>query len=66
MSMQKEAPEAAKETPNKALRHFTRYGGAKTLICRVKGIRRIIDIYVQRGFVEVSEEEYNRIKAEGV
>lgn len=50
-----------KKKPKKRPRCFARYDGEKTQICRVKGQQRIINIYLQRGFVEVSEEEFNRI-----
>lgn len=65
MSMQKEAPDAAKETRKQVLRYVARYGGIKTLVCAVYG-QRIVEIYLRRGFVEIDKETFNRIKAEGV
>lgn len=55
-----EAEETPKERSKGALCFMAHYGGAKTLVCQVKG-HRIVEIYEARGFVEVNKAEYQRI-----
>lgn len=52
-----------KERGKSGLCYMAKYGGAKTLVCQVKG-QRIVKIYEARDFVEISKTEfYDIVKA---
>lgn len=55
-----EALDAAKEPSEGRLRFMARYGGAKLVICQIKG-QRIIEIYERRGFEEITRAEFKRL-----
>lgn len=60
MENQQEAPKEAKK---QAFWYLCRYDTPKPQILRAKGHERILRIYLSMGFVEISQEEYERILA---
>lgn len=52
--------ERPKEERERRLRYLAKHGPVKAQICQVYG-QRIVEIYLSRGFHEISEEEFNEL-----
>lgn len=63
MSDEKEQPEQLKGARYEGLCYMVKHNGAKPLISCVKG-KKPKKIYEDRGYTEVSKEEYDKLHAE--